>query len=255
VRGLLPLLRWELRQSGRSRLLQGWTGIVVLGSGGLLAAFTEGPALLTALLLAILFFGSLAAFLFGWARGGEARDQGALLFAQPIGPGTLLAGKLLGAGVGCGGLLVVVLAPAALQGVEGGALALLWILGLAYLLIFALGGVLIGLMAERASGLLGGLLAWGGSVVGWEMGLALLTGWSPVAQVPGLFLILLLANPAGAFRVGSTVGLDVVPVEIEGLEAWGWLLGNAELAALAISGAWIAALLAFGVWAVGRLEF
>lgn len=248
------IVLWDLGQGLRNRLLHVFALASVIGGGGLLYLAPEPEALPSTLLLLVLFFGSLFAVLVGWSSGQHARDQGPLLFAQPVGPTEILFGKLVGTGTWCLALVALGMAPAVVR--VGAVDTFLGLGGLSVglLLVFVLAGLVVGLVVAPVSGLLGVLFGWGVAVAGWEVGLALLAqaGW--IDQLPGLFLTLLLSNPAGAFRVGALVGLDGVPFDIGQLDGWGWMFRHIRLIACGIFAVWIAVLVGIGVRALNRRE-
>lgn len=246
---------WELRQGLRNRFLQIFAVASVAGGIVLVAAAPGPEALPMLVLLVLLFFGSLFAILVGWASGQQARGQGAHLFAQPLMPREMLAGKLAGTGTWCLALALLVAAPPAAAGGPLDALVALSGLALGLLLVFVLAGLIIGLVADPVPGLLAALLAWAISVGGWEVGLAVLADAGWLQEAPGIFLGLLLSNPAGAFRVGAMVGLEAVPFDVEQLDAWRGLFRNIGLVAGAVFSAWLVALFGVGARALARQEF
>src|SRR5690606_6537740 len=138
------------------------------------------------LIQVLLFFGSLLAFLVGWASGQQARQQGAFLFALPIGRGELVAGKLFGTGSWGLLLLILFMAPALVRAGMIGTLLPLFGLSLGFLRVCMLAGLGIGLLAAPVSGLLGVMMAWAMTVAGWELLLLLLGGSAWMQRMPGL---------------------------------------------------------------------
>lgn len=248
------VLLWDLGRALGNRLL--WvSAAAALGGGALISLVAPGPeAVPVTAILALLFFGTLFSILIGWASGQQTRDLGPFLFAQPVSAGELLMGKLAGTGLWSLALLVLFLGPAVILGSDPATLVGLGALAAGILLVFVLAGLVVGLAAGTVSGLLGVLLLWGMSVVGWEAGLALLSGAGWLPGAPALFLALLLSNPAGAFRVGALVGLEGVPFDVEQVDQWSWLFAHLETVATAVFLLWLIVLFRVGVGAIRRQE-
>lgn len=227
----------------------------VLAGTALLAASPGDEALPLILIQAVLFLGSLFGCLIGWSSGQRSRDQGAFLFAQPIGAGEMVVGKLMGTGTWSLLLLLLFVGPAALLAGMPEAILSLGALGFGFVLVFVLGGLLIGLVAAPVSGLLAVLLAWAVSVAGWELGLLVLSDAAWLQRSPGVFLTLLLLNPAGAFRVGAMIGLEAVPFDATGLETGRLVFENITLVTGGVFTLWLAVLGTAAAWAVGRHQF
>ena len=252
---ILAVIRWDLRLGLRNRFMQVFAFASVAGGSALLFAAPGRETLSLVLIQVLLFFGSLFAFLVGWGSGQQARDQGAFLFAQPIGRGELVVGKLLGTGSWGIVLLALFMAPAVVR--TGTLDQLLPLIGLpiGFLLVCMLVGLGIGLVAAPVTGLLAVLLAWAVSVAGWELGLLVLSEAAWIERAPWAFVTLLLANPAGAFRVGAMISLDSVPFNADGLETGQWVFEHIALVAMAVFAAWAAVLFAAISWRVDRHEF
>jgi len=254
VRQVAAIYLWELTQGLQNRFLQVFALACLAGGAGLLAAAPGADVLPLVLIQAILFFGSLLALLVGWSSGQQVRGQGPFLFAQPIGSSELIVGQLLGTASWCALLLLLFMGPATVNAANPGALLALAGLAIGFTLVCVMGGLVIGLKAAPVSGLLAALLAWAVAVAGWELGLLLLAELAWIQQSPAVFLSLLLANPAGVFRVGALVGLDSVPFDAAELETGRWVFQYVEWVALVIFAAWLVVLGAVGTWAVHRQE-
>ncbi|MEX0741173.1 MAG: hypothetical protein WD079_00150, partial [Phycisphaeraceae bacterium] len=210
---VLAVYQWDLTQGLRNRFMQVFALACLMGGSALLAA-SPGPETLPLVLIqAMLFFGSLFAFLIGWGSGQQARSQAGFLFAQPLTSGELVTGKLLGTGTWCLLLLAIFMGPAVLRTGMAETVLALGALAAGFLLVCLLGGLAIGLLAAPVSGLLSVLIAWAVTVAGWELGLLVLSEAAWMQEMPGLFVTLLLANPAGAFRVAAMIGLEAVPFD------------------------------------------
>lgn len=252
---IIAVYLWDLMQGLRNRLMQVFALACVAGGTALLAAAPGRETLPLLLIQALLFFGSLFGILIGWGSGQQSRNQGAFLFAQPVGAGELIVGKLLGTATWCLLLLTLFMAPAAVQAGLPGTVLALGALAMGLLLVCLVAGLFIGLVAAPVTGLLAVLLAWAVSVAGWELGLLLLSevGW--IERMPWLFVALLLVNPAGAFRIGAMVGLDVVPFDADELDTGGFVFAHIGWVATAIFALWLVLLFALAQWRVAREEF
>ncbi len=252
---LMTVLRWDLSQGLQNRFLQVFVLACVMGGSALLSA-SPGPETLPLVLIqAILFFGSLLALLVGWSSGQQAREQGAFLFSLPIGAAEMVAGKLLGTGAWCLALLLLFMGPSLIQAEMPGTLLALGGLALGFLMVCVLAGLLIGLLVSPVSGLLAALLAWVAAVAGWELALLILAQSEWIAQSPGLFVGLLLANPASAFRIGAMLGLDTVPFSADELETGQFVFRHVKSVVMALFAAWTALLFVIASRRAARQEF
>jgi hypothetical protein len=247
--------RWDLLLGLHNRFVQ-VVALACAAGGTMLAAASPGREILPlALFQALLFFGSLFGSLIGWSSGQRSRDQGAFLFAQPLGSLEIVAGKLLGTGTWCLLLLLLFLAPAAVGAATPATIFVLGGLALGFVLVYVLGGLLVGLIAAPVSGLLAVLLAWAVSVAGWELGLLTLGETSLMQGSPRLFVGLLLLNPAGAFRIATLIGLDAVPFDAAELETGRLVFENIVLFTAVLFGLWLAVLGAAATWRLDRQQF
>ncbi len=245
----------DLQLGLRNRFVQLFA-LACLAGGIVVVALSAGQQMLPLVLMqALLFFGSLIGALIGWGSGQRARAQGGFLFAQPLSPLEVTLGKLSGTGVWCALLLLIFLLPAVVVGGTPGNIALLGILAAGFLLVYVLAGLLIGMVAAPVSGLLAVLLAWGVSVAGWELGLLLLSQAAWLQQSPGVFVALLLLNPAGAFRISTMIGLDTVPFDAAELDSGRVIFENIVPFTTGIFVLWLVVLTATAAWRVRRLQF
>ncbi len=242
-------------QGLRNRFMQVFAFASIVGGSALLVAAPGPETLPLVMIQALLFFGSLFAFLVGWGSGQQARDQGAFLAAQPIGSAELVAGKLLGTGAWGILLMALFIGPAIVRaGMFDNLLPLIG-LPLGFLLVCMIAGMGIGMLAAPVSGLLAVLLAWAISVAGWELGLLVLGQTPWIENAAWLFVTLLLINPAGAFRIGAMIGLDSVPFDTEGLETGRWVFEHISLVTMGIFAAWIVALFMVIIRKLDRQEY
>lgn len=246
---------WDLQLGLQNRLLHVLAAVGLAAGLALLALAPDPDPVPMLLLQVLLFFGSLFALLMGWTSGQQARDQGAFLFAQPVRGRELVLGKLLAMAAWCVCVLVLVTGPVAVGYGLLAPLISLATLAFGLLLVAAAAGLVIGIAARPAPGLLGALGAWVVAVAGWEVGLIFLADFPGIADVPAVFVGLLLLNPAGAFRVAAMVGLEAVPFDTDGLGLWGGVFDSIGAVAAGLFGLWLVALVVGGAWVVRRQEF
>jgi hypothetical protein len=255
VRRVGAVCRWDIRLGVKSRIVQILVPAWLAGGAVLVATAPDEATLPLILMQAVLFFGSLFGALIGWGSGQRAREQGAFLFAQPLDALEIVAGKLIGTGTWALLLLLLFFAPAALTAGMPTTILALAALAAGFMLVYVLGGLLIGLNASPVAGLLAVLLVWGISVAGWELGLLLLSDAWWMQQSPGPFLTLLLLNPAGAFRIAAFIGLDTVPLDAAEFETGRIVFEHIVLVTGGIFGLWLAALAALTTALLRRQQF
>jgi hypothetical protein len=254
VKRAAAIVLWEVQQGLRNRFMRIFALACLGGGAALLAAAPSREVLPMLLIQAILLVGSLFALLIGWGNGQQTQAQGPFLFAQPVSAGELIGGQLIGTGGWCTVLLLLFVVPAAARVGAPQALAALFGLGVGLVAVCVLAGLLIGILVTPVSGMLAVLLGWVVAVAGWEIGLLVLAQAVPLERIPGLFVALLLINPAGAFRIGTMVGLEAVPFDADELETGRVVFEHIVLVAGAIFGTWIALLFALGVRLVDRQQ-
>jgi len=255
MRSLLLVAWWDLAQGLRNRFLAVFAVGCLFGGGAVLGAGLDAANLPLVLLQGILVFGTLLAALVGWSSGQHSRAQGALLMAQPLGPAALLLGKVAGNGIWLVALLLLFLAPVLVLGPGRSDAARLAVLGSAVLLVFMCIGIGIGLLMRPVAGLLAILGCWIAAIAGWELLLLALARGEWMRQQPGLFLALLLANPAGAFRIGALVGLETVPFHADELRVGRAFFLHPIAGAIAVCTAWCAIALLAARFVLARREW
>ncbi|MCC7348957.1 MAG: hypothetical protein IT446_00175 [Phycisphaerales bacterium] len=251
---ITTIFLWDLMQGLQNRFLRFFALACVMGGTALLAASPGRETLPLVLIQAILFFGSLSGCLIGWSSGQQVRMQGAFFFSQPLGAGELLLGKLLGTGAWCLTLLLLLIGPATVRVGMPQTMMALGFLSVGFLMVCVLVGLVLGLLVAPVSGLMAVLLAWAMAVAGWELGLLVLSEMTWIEQSPGLFITLLLINPAGVYRVGALLGLDAIPFDASELETGQMVFQNIKLVATGIFVFWLVILFLVGYWRLGRQE-
>lgn len=208
------ILRYELQNVRRSRAVLVYGLLLLAVTHGLLHFGGGGPRALLSLLNVVLIFVPLVSLIFGTVYLYGAREFIELLLAQPVGRRSLFAG--LWGGLTLPLVLAFVLGvglPFLWNGGLGGGLAapLALLLLSGALLTAAFTGVAMWIATrfdDRARGLGVALAAWAAVAIAWD-GLILLVvasfGDWPL-ELP--LLVLSLANPVDATRVGLVLALD-----------------------------------------------
>jgi len=217
---------------------------VLLLAGGLATAVLSGRpvAVPFGLLLLFLYVVPLFSLLIGVSAAHEEHNERAFLWSQPVPRAAFVLGKTATLVAALALVLLLPLIPAAVAAPDVGALALLWGLGSALVLVSVSAGVAVGqYTTTRARGLMAALVVWFGAFALYDTlalvgaGIEVLQGW------PILWVGLLLLNPVDSVRLAGLFGLENVPFAAPGKAAW-----VAELATWLP--AWVAVLTA--AWAV-----
>ena len=250
------IVRREVTTTFHNRLVQIFAGVVWAGSIAVAALSSRPEAVPSGLLLLLLYVVPLFGLLIGVSAAHEEHDERAFLWSQPVPRAAYVLGKtatLVGA---LALVLLGVLVAGGLAGTAGGALALLWGLGLALVLVSVSAGVAVGqYTTSHARGLMAVLVFWFGAFALYDA-LALLGSGIPVLQEwPGLWVGALLLNPIDAVRLAGLFALENVPFSAPGDAAWiadvlAWL--PAWVAVLTV--AWTSGLLALACQRLQRLD-
>jgi len=239
------ILRREATTTFHNRFVQIFAAIVLGGSIAVGALGSRPAALPVGLLLLFLYVVPLFGLLIGVSAAHEEHSERAFLWSQPVPRSAYLLGKTTVLAVALSGVLLGALVVAAIGGAGGGALALLWGLGGALVLVSVSAGVALGqYTTSRARGLMMGLTLWFGAFALYDAVVLGLSGIEWVQQQPAVWVGLLLLNPVDAVRLTGLFGLENVPFSAPGEAAWltdllAWL--PAWTAALTL--AWTALLL------------
>ncbi len=202
------------------------------------------------LLQAVLYLVPLFALLIGVGAVQADLEERPFLLTQPVPRFTLAWGKWLALALPlafCAGLLLL---PWAL-GVGGvGRLRVLLAGAVAVGSVFLALGMACGLAtSDRVKAHLGALALWVFLLAGVDLLalVALQAGY--FREAPGLWLLLLMGNPLGAFRVGALFALGQVPLEMVALPPLGrWWLAHPQAWLALICTAWAAAALGWCGW-------
>ena len=250
-RHALPaVIRRERRTALRNRFVQVFA-LVTVGGSLLLSAFSPGGAALqVALLLLILYVVPLFALLAGVSAAHEELEEQAFLMSQPVGRFTYAAGKLLTRAALLVGTLAVALASAALLAGSAGALAALWALGAALVLVGVSVGLALGeYVRSRPEGLMLSLLVWFATLVLYDLLALSLSHVAFFQGAPTFWTAVLLVNPIDAVRLTGLLALGDVPFSVPGESAGVRLLLDALPAwTAAVTLVWTGA----AVWAAHR---
>ncbi|PQJ35129.1 hypothetical protein BSZ35_11465 [Salinibacter sp. 10B] len=215
------VLRREVTTTFHNRFVQIFAVIVIGGSIAVGALSGRPSALPFGLLLLFLYVVPLFGLLIGVSSAHEERDERAFLWSQPVPRSVYVLGKtatLVGALVL---VLLAALGAAAVEGAPLGALALLWGLGGALVLVSVSAGLTVGQYTTgRARGLMMALTIWFGAFALYDAVALVLSGVDAVQNLPAFWVGLLLLNPVDAVRLTGLFGLENVPFSAPGEAAW-----------------------------------
>jgi hypothetical protein len=215
------IVRREVRTTLHNQFVQIFA--VLVGVGGLATALLSGrpEAVPFGLLLLFLYVVPLFGLLIGVSAAHEEHDERAFLWSQPVPRSAFVLGKTATLVAALALVLLLPLIPAAFAAPDVGALALLWGLGSALVVVSVSAGVAVGqYTATRARGLMAALVVWFGAFALYDTlalvgaGVEVLQGW------PVLWVGLLLLNPVDAVRLAGLFGLENVPFAAPGKAAW-----------------------------------
>lgn len=250
------IVRREITTTLHNRFVQIFALLVWAGSIAVAALSGRAEAVPFGLLLLLLYVVPLFGLLIGVSAAHEEHDERAFLWSQPVPRAAYVLGKtatLVGA---LALVLLGVLVAGGLAGTAGGALVLLWGLGLALVLVSVSAGVAVGqYTTSHARGLMAVLVLWFGAFALYDA-LALVGSGLPALQEwPGLWVGALLLNPIDAVRLAGLFSLENVPFSPPGNAAWlaevlTWL--PAWVAVLTV--AWTSGLLALACRRLRRLD-
>jgi Cu-processing system permease protein len=162
----IKVVRYELRDLGRSRWVLGYALLLLLLTDALLRFGGGGPRAVLSLLNVVLVFVPLVSIVFGAMYLYGARDFIELLLAQPVGRTALFAGLYGGLAAPLAAAFVLGVGLPFLWGGTGdgslaGPLAMLLAAGVLLTLVFTALAFLVSLLFEdRAKGLGAALLVW-----------------------------------------------------------------------------------------------
>jgi ABC-type transport system involved in multi-copper enzyme maturation permease subunit len=236
----LPVYRAIIRREVTTTLHNQFVQIfaALVGGGGLATALLSGrpDAVPFGLLLLFLYVVPLFGLLIGVSAAHEEHDERAFLWSQPVPRAAFVLGKTATLVVALALVLLLPLIPAAIVAPSLGALALLWGLGSALVVVSVSAGVAVGqYTTSRARGLMAALGVWFGAFALYDALALAGAGVGVLQSLPGLWVGLLLINPVDAVRLAGLFGLENVPFSAPGDAAW-----MADL--LAFLPAWVAVL-------------
>ena len=215
------VLRREVTTTFHNRFVQIFAVIVIGGSIAVGGLSGRPSALPFGLLLLFLYVVPLFGLLIGVSSAHEERDERAFLWSQPVPRSVYVLGKtatLVGA---LALVLLAALGAAAVEGAALGALALLWGLGGALVLVSVSAGLTVGQYTTgRARGLMMALTLWFGAFALYDAVALVLSGVEAVQNLPAFWVGLLLLNPVDAVRLTGLFGLENVPFSAPGEAAW-----------------------------------
>ena len=228
---------------------------------GLLPLFTPDAAARSApawVLQAVLYCLSLSSLLLGLSAAHGDADEFPMLFTQPAGRATWLAGKGVALAVLLGPASILTITPAALTSGVTPSLMFVGAAAAGVCLVLALLGLAIGCwVRDHVRGLLVALGAWFMLLFGVELLLLAISGSPLVQQHPSTWAVPLMLNPLSALRVTMLFTLErTAPASIGTGALVGWWLSHGGLWLGGVLAAWGAATFGLGVaGARRRLDF
>lgn len=250
------IIRREVQTTLHNQFVQIFAGLVLAGGGGTVLLSERPEAVPFGLLLLFLYVVPLFGLLIGVSAAHEEHDERSFLWSYPVPRAAFVLGKTATLAVALSLVLLLPLVPAAAVMVSFGALALLWGLGSALVVVSVSAGVTVGQYTEnRARGLMAALVVWFGAFTLYDAlaligaGIEVLQGW------PVLWVGFLLLNPVDAVRLAGLFGLENVPFIAPGEAAWVAEMGTwmpAWVAGLAV--AWTAFLLTLACRRLRRMD-
>ena len=219
---------------------------------GLLPLFTPDDAARAAplwVLQGVLYCLSLSAVLLGLSAAHGDVEEAALLFTQPVGRSTWLAGKVAAlTGMLAPASLLLVAPTAAMAGATASLVTVAAAAG-AVCLGMALLGLAVGLwIRDHVRGLLAALGLWFLLLFGTDLLLLAVAG-APWAQAhQDAWVLPMMLNPLAAWRVTVLFGIDgAAPAGVGATPLIGWWLGHDGAWLVVLLAAWIAAAFAMSV--------
>ncbi len=224
---------------------------------GLLPLFTPDAAARSAPswgLQGVLYCLSLSSLLLGLSAAHGDADEFPVLFTQPVGRGSWMAGKAaaLAAMLVPAALLIVL--PAALVSGASTTLAIVAAASAGVCLALALLGLAVGFwVRDHVRGLLGALALWFTLLFGMDLVLLALSGAPWVQQHASAWVLPLMLNPLSALRVTMLFSLEqTAPASIGAGTLVGWWLAHGLLWLAAMLAAWVAGAFVLGVTGARR---
>ncbi len=250
------IIRREVQTTLHNQFVQIFAVLVL--AGGLATAFLSGrpEAVPFGLLLLFLYVVPLFGLLIGVSTAHEEHDERAFLWSHPVPRSAFILGKAATLVVALALVLLLPLIPAAIAAPSFGALALLWGLGAALVVVSVSAGVAVGqYTTTRARGLMAVLVVWFGAFALYDTLALMGAGVEALQSWPALWVGLLLLNPVDAVRLAGLFGLENVPFAALGKAAWGaematWL--PAWVAVLSV--VWAALLLTLACRRLQRMD-
>src|SRR5688572_12424061 len=228
---------------------------------GVLPLFTPDAAAQSApawVLQAVLYCLSLSSLLLGLSAAHGDSDEFPMLFTQPAGRATWLAGKAVALAALLGLSSVLTVTPAALTSGLTSALTFVGAAAAGVCLVLALLGLAIGCwVRDHVRGLLVALGVWFGLLFGVDLLLLAISGSPLVQQHANTWALPLMLNPLSALRITMLFTLErTAPASIGTGTVVGWWLGHGGLWLAAVLSAWGAVTFRVGVaGARRRLDF
>jgi hypothetical protein len=242
--------RREIAEHRLNRFLQVHLALCALT--GLLPLFTPDAATRSApawVLQSVLYCLSLSSLLLGLSAAHGDADEFPVLFTQPVGRATWLAGKAIALAALLGAASILTIAPAALTSGVTASLSLVGAAAAGACLVLALLGLAIGCwVRDHVRGLLVALGAWFGLLFGVDLLLLAISGAPFVQAYPNAWVLPMMLNPLAALRVTMLFTLEqTAPASIGTGMLVGWWLEHGGLWLTSLLSVWSVAMFGLGV--------
>ncbi len=239
--------RREIAEHRLNRFLHVHLSLCTLA--GLLPLFTPDAAARSApawVLQAVLYCLSLSSLLLGLSAAHGDADEFPVLFTQPVGRASWLAGKGIALAALLGPASILTITPAALTSGLTSSLTFVGSAAAGVCLVLSLLGLAIGCwVRDHVRGLLVALGVWFVLLFGVDLLLLALSGAVLVQQHPSTWVLPLMLNPLSALRVTMLFTLEqTAPAGIGTGSLVGWWLGHGGLWLAGLLSTWTAAMFA-----------
>lgn len=250
------IIRREVTTTLHNRFVQIFALLVWAGSIAVAAQSARPEAVPFGLLLLLLYVVPLFGLLIGVSAAHEEHDERPFLWSQPVPRSAYIFGKTATLVVALSAVLLGTLVAGAVAGTAAGALATLWGLGVALVLVSVSAGIAVGQYTRgQARGLMVALSLWFAAFALYDALALVGAGVEVLQEWPAVWVGALLLNPVDAVRLAGLFALENVPFSAPGEAAWlpdllTWLPAWTAV----LTGLWTTGLLALACRRLRRLD-
>jgi Cu-processing system permease protein len=241
-------VRRELAEQRLNRFLH--VHMTLCGVTGLLPLFTPDAVDRSApawVLQAVLYCLSLSSLLLGLSAAHGDADEFPVLFTQPIGRATWLAGKSLALGALIVPASILTVAPAALTSGVTSILLAVCAAAAGVCVSLALLGLAVGFwVRDHVRGLLLALGMWFALLFGTDLLLLAVSGSTWVQRHADIWALPMMINPLSALRVTMLFAMErTAPISVGAGPLVAWWLQHTGVWLACVTAAWTAGMFAF----------